>query len=318
MDLTNAYLHASIQDKVYIYISDGFPGKGEIALLVKAAYGTKQGARRFYDHVAQIFEDIGLKQCPNEPCLHRYIDETGECFVLTYVDDALITGTKATVEKIQAKLKLHFKCKFNEPKDFLGLDVTIAATGNVSLSMSSFTTKMTEQLQIPRWKGEIGTPGRTDMKILKDAEDKTKDESYRSKVGSLNWLTMGLRYDLVYATKELSRVLTEPTTTALQLLDRALQYTLIQTKDAYLEYDYVKMSKFKPPETRKKPTDKTDIYDTSEYNIQDEIPNNDDVELHQEYLYKGEQITLTCETDIDLGGQKETRQSTSGYMLYLN
>ena len=100
MDLTNAYLHASIQDKVYIYIPDGFPGKGEIALLVKAAYGTKQGARRFYDHVATVFEQIGLKQCPNEPCLHRYTDETGECFVLIYVDDALITGTKAAVQTI--------------------------------------------------------------------------------------------------------------------------------------------------------------------------------------------------------------------------
>jgi hypothetical protein len=29
-------------------------------------------------------------------------------------------------------------------------------------------------------------------------------------------------------------------------------------------------------------------------------------------------MTLTCETDIDLGGQKEARQSTSGYMLYIN
>ena len=123
--------------------------------------------------------------------------------------------------------------------------------------------------------GEIGTPGRTDMKILKDADDKTQDESYRSKVGSLNWLTMGLRYDLVYATKELSRVLTEPTHTALQLLDRALQYTP-QTKDTYLEYDYKNMSTFTSPETRKKPTDKLDIYDTDDYNIQDEIPNNDE------------------------------------------
>ena len=121
-----------------------------MSLLVKAAYGTKQGTRRFYDHVAQIFEDIGLKQCPNEPCLHRYLDKTGECFVLTYVDDALITGTRATVERIQAKLKLHFKCKFNEPKDFLGLDVTIATTGNLTLSMSSFTEKMTNQLGITR------------------------------------------------------------------------------------------------------------------------------------------------------------------------
>jgi hypothetical protein len=29
------HLHADIQDLVYIYIPDGFPGAGEVALLVK-------------------------------------------------------------------------------------------------------------------------------------------------------------------------------------------------------------------------------------------------------------------------------------------
>jgi hypothetical protein len=47
LDLTNAYLHAPIQDVVYIYIPPGFPNAGDIARLRKAAYGTKQGARRF-------------------------------------------------------------------------------------------------------------------------------------------------------------------------------------------------------------------------------------------------------------------------------
>ena len=37
-DLTNAYLHAPILVVVYIYISEGFPGQGEIARLRKAAY----------------------------------------------------------------------------------------------------------------------------------------------------------------------------------------------------------------------------------------------------------------------------------------
>jgi hypothetical protein len=47
LDLTNAYLHAPIKDKIYIIIPEGFPGEGEVARLDKAAYGTKQGARRF-------------------------------------------------------------------------------------------------------------------------------------------------------------------------------------------------------------------------------------------------------------------------------
>jgi hypothetical protein len=47
LDLTNAYLHAPIQDVVYIIIPPGFPGEGDVDILKNAAYGTKQGARRF-------------------------------------------------------------------------------------------------------------------------------------------------------------------------------------------------------------------------------------------------------------------------------
>ncbi len=49
MDLTNAYLHANIQDVVFIIIPQGFLGAGEVALLEKGLYGTKQGSRRFFD-----------------------------------------------------------------------------------------------------------------------------------------------------------------------------------------------------------------------------------------------------------------------------
>ncbi len=50
----------------------------------------------------------------------------------------------------------------------------------------------------------------------------------------MNWLTMCLRYDLAYATKELSRVLQEPTKTANEILRRAINYT-IQTKYVELQ-----------------------------------------------------------------------------------
>jgi hypothetical protein len=59
MDLTNAHLHATIKDVVYIVIiPDDFPGAGEIALLEKGLYGTKQGSRRFCDHKDEVFKSI--------------------------------------------------------------------------------------------------------------------------------------------------------------------------------------------------------------------------------------------------------------------
>ncbi len=60
LDLTIAYLHAPIKDTVYIIVPEGFPGQGEVARLNKAAYGTKQGARRFYDHSASTLKEIGM------------------------------------------------------------------------------------------------------------------------------------------------------------------------------------------------------------------------------------------------------------------
>ncbi len=66
--------------------------------------------------------------------------------------------------------------------------------------------------------GDVLTPGRTDKKIVRGVDPEPNDK-YRSKVGSLNWLTMGIRYDVVYTTKELSRVLFEPTKIVNEILD---------------------------------------------------------------------------------------------------
>ena len=134
--------------------------------------------------------------------------------MIQYVDDALIAGEELALTQLQQELKQYFQCKFETPNDFLGLDLNCTQPGKIQLSMKSFTSKMKDVLQIPDdFYGEILTPGRTDKKINKTEEHEENDR-YRSYVGSLNWLTMGLRYDLAFTTKELSRVLNAPTKTA--------------------------------------------------------------------------------------------------------
>ena len=78
------------------------------------------------------------------------------------------------------------------------------------------------------------------------------------------------------------------------------------------------MTGYTPPKTRKKPTDGETDYETTHYNIDDGIVHTDEEHQTQEYKHTGEQLTLTCQTDIDLAGQPDTRQSTSSYILYLN
>jgi hypothetical protein len=130
---------------------------------------------------------------------------------------------------------------------------------------------------------------------------------------------MGLRYDIAFTTKELSRVLDKPTTTSTsnEIVNRALIYSY-RTKDAHLRFSSLLMKDYTPPQTRRKPTDAITVYDVEHFNTYDGIKHVDETEHDQTYIHPGESLTLTCLTDIDLAGQPDTRQSTSAYTLYLN
>ncbi len=131
------------------------------------------------------------------------------------------------------------------------------------------------------------------------------------------WTTMGIRYDITYAVKEPSRVLQDPTKIAGELLEITLQF-VTQTKDAFLEFNHDRMCTYSIPPTRKKPLQSPDIYNPDVYTHHDPIPHHDDITPPQTYSHNGQQLITVCYTDIDLAGQHETRQSTSGYLLYLN
>jgi hypothetical protein len=106
------------------------------------------------------------------------------------------------------------------------MDIEHKALGQITLSMSTFTEKLQQAFDLRDnvWNG-LQTPSRTDKKIVR-GQDPEKNEQYRSNVGAMNWLTMCLRYGLAYTTKELSRVLQEPTKTANEILRRAINYTI--------------------------------------------------------------------------------------------
>jgi hypothetical protein len=317
MDLTNAYLHANIKDKICIIIPAGFPGEGEVARLDKATYGTKQGARRFYDHTLQVLTTIGMTQSLIEPCLFRMLFQGKEAFLILYVDDALIVGQPTIVTHIKQQLQKHFDCKFNIPKDFLGMDINQQVNGTISLSMKSFTEKLQATLNITDDEpSSILMPGRTDKKIIRD-EDIINDPTYRSKVSSIMWLTLCLRYDLIYTVKELSRVLQQPTALAQEILKRTLLY-ICRTKHYQLTYDPTAMAHHQPPPVRPRPHTTKDIYATEDCNTPDAFSHLDDKAPTQDYIYPGPPVVITCMTDIDLAGQIESRQSTSGYLLFIN
>ena len=45
------------------------------------------------------------------------------CFLILYVDDGLIIGEDEALEYVCNELSKRYKCKWEEPKDYLGMDL---------------------------------------------------------------------------------------------------------------------------------------------------------------------------------------------------
>ena len=329
-DSKNAYLHAHMQDFLLIVVPEGFPGAGEIAILKKALYGAKQSGRRYYDLVYNTLIALGLTQCPLCPCLFRFTitnpetNKTEACFILIYSDDNLIAGEKYAWETLKTKLQEKFEITYETLNDFLGLDFNYnREQGTFSISMKNFAKKFLEQCGYSKPHPYLTyTPGLTNMKVRRGDDvprNVQPDEKFRHKTGSFNWLVAGIRYDLNFSTKELSRVADSPTTDAETLMNRQLAY-LSQTTDARLLYTRHAMLLHRPPRTRRKPTDiDEDVYSlASSSSIDAGIPQPDDVPIAQDYLYDGDAMVITVNTDADLGGLTDTRQSTSGLIARID
>ena len=132
--------------------TDGYPKASDVAFLRKAHYGTKQGGRQFYDKIAKDLLDIGLIQYPNEPCLFRFFlrpdpNSCFVCFLILYVDDGLIIGEEEALKVVMDALSKHYKCKWEEPKDYLGMDLN-TKPGKISFSIETFMDGKIHELQL--------------------------------------------------------------------------------------------------------------------------------------------------------------------------
>ena len=101
MDVNTAFLHADIQEDIYITPPDGFPlPKGMNCFrLKKALYGLKQAPREWYNNMNAFLLSISFKRLYGESCLYYREDKDDGtiCIISLYVDDLLIAGSSQAI-----------------------------------------------------------------------------------------------------------------------------------------------------------------------------------------------------------------------------
>ena len=128
LDVKTAYLYGLLKEDIYMLQPPGFVDseKGDLVCkLKKSLYGLKQSGREWHTHLKNTLSHIGFICCISDNSVFFKLDDDGNyIFVLTYVDDLLITAASPNVvHGIKEHLAAAYEITdLGEVKYFLGIE----------------------------------------------------------------------------------------------------------------------------------------------------------------------------------------------------
>lgn len=110
MDVCSAFLNGDIKGNVYISLPKGFEQKeGTICKLRKSLYGLKTSPKSWNEKFHSVMMSLSFLRSENEYCLYTKATNSYKIFILLYVDDCLIVGTKefevTNIKKLLSKFQ---------------------------------------------------------------------------------------------------------------------------------------------------------------------------------------------------------------------
>ena len=232
-DISVAFLHAAAAtDDLHMYPPTEFYNKadGIVWKLNKAIYGLRSSPKAWQTHLADVLQQLGLQRSTGEPNI--YYTQQRSAYILVYVDDLLLLGDEATVNKIFEAIQQHLLLRptgtltVGNTVSFLGRNITNRGDYYELGLADSYNNTLLEEAKMENCKPATA-PGTAALKTPTADHDQplSEDEhkAFRRAVGKLQWMTY-TRPDICYATKELARALQQPTSSDQQKLKHLLRY----------------------------------------------------------------------------------------------
>jgi hypothetical protein len=245
-DVETAFLHGDLEELIYMECPEGMDhGMDEVLLLLKTIYGLVQASNRYGKKFAKDLMDLGFKRCSSDPCLFMRGEGATRLYILTYVDDNLVLGKKASIDSFMEEFKqTEFTFTVEDTlDDYLSCEVLIDDETKTGWIGQPHMVKKIEKTFGEEVKGltDYKTPGTPGLHVRKPEEDKEmiSDElqsRYRTGVGQIMYLIKHSRPDLMSAVRELSKVLGKATPAAYKELLRCAKFVIL-TKSKGLRVD---------------------------------------------------------------------------------
>jgi hypothetical protein len=238
LDISNAFLHGSLFEEVYMEQPKGFVDKNHphsVCKLQKAIYGLKQAPRAWFNRLSSYLLDIGFTASLVDNSLFILISGSIQIFMLIYVDDIIITGTHPDmIHNLIQLMKKEFPIKdLGSLSFFLGIQVTRDSAG-LHLCQSKYITDILSRTQMSGAKpAKSPCPSGSKLSRL-DGEALLDPYEYRSVVGALQYCTL-TRPDIAFSVNQLCQHMHNPTAVHWSAVKRVLRF-LKNTVDHGLFY----------------------------------------------------------------------------------
>ncbi|GBO39994.1 Retrovirus-related Pol polyprotein from transposon RE1 [Araneus ventricosus] len=246
VDINNAYLYANLDATVYMRQPTGYETEPhKVCLLRKAIYGLHQSGRQWFLELENMLIKLKFKMLDWCNCVYTFIDNV---ILLFYVDDIIVFGKEIqNVDFVLNLLQDNFDLKvLGRAKKLLGIE--FEEQGNdLFIHQKSYIERVCrtyEEYKFP----VISLPISKVQVLSKLDSPKTSEEllnfPYRNLIGSLEFIALRTRPDIMYAINVLSQFQSNPGIKHWNCLLRLLGY-LKYTQNYMLELSKVKSLKLR-------------------------------------------------------------------------
>jgi hypothetical protein len=227
LDISNAFLHGSLKECVYMRQPPGFVDPAlpsHVCFLHKSIYGLRQAPRAWFEKFSSHLLTIGFIASQADPSLFLYKQGSTVLYLLLYVDDIILTGNAPiAITDLITNLGSVFELKDLGPlKYFLGLQIDYKPSG-FFVHQSKYAMDVLSRQNMSTCK-PCSSLFVSSSKLSSDSADFLPDPTpYRSLVGALQYLTF-TRLDLSFAVNSLCQHMQSPTSAHLVAAKRVLRY----------------------------------------------------------------------------------------------
>ena len=245
IDVKTAFLNSPLKSEEIIYMRRP-PGLNdshmpEIVQLQKCIYGMPQASAYFHKHSDEVLRSFNCNPIPEDDCVYK-LEVNGEtAFVLKHVDDfGIMSKHQHLIDFIKFKLSQSYEISINLDMSFyLGLCILRDRQNcSMDLNQSGYILSMEDRYNLKNLDSYSTTPMSYNAYKSKRKQyllDKDGITEYQSKIGSLLYLTIMTRPDILYATCWYSRRCKSPTNFDMEAVDRILYY-IMGTKEKGLRF----------------------------------------------------------------------------------